>query len=90
VNFRVELTSAAAREVRKLDPQIRRRVLTSLAQLEDDPRPPGSRRLAGFDDAWRVRIGDYRVLYEIVDELVLVTVFRVAHRREVYRRLADG
>jgi mRNA interferase RelE/StbE len=87
VTYRVELTSAAAREVRKLDPQVRRRVITSLAQLEDDPRPPGSRRLVGFDEAWRVRIGDYRVLSEIVDDLVLVTGFRIAHRREVDDRL---
>ena len=82
--YRVEFTTAAAKEVRKLDPQVRRRILTAIAGLEQDPRPAGVRKLAGFDDAWRVRIGDYRVLYEIVDEQVLVTVFRVAHRREVY------
>ena len=82
--YRVEFTTAAAKEVRKLDPQVRRRVLAAIAGLERDPRPAGVRKLTGFDDAWRIRIGDYRVLYEIVDERVLVTVFRVAHRREVY------
>jgi mRNA interferase RelE/StbE len=85
--FRVELTTAAAREVRKLDPQVRRRILLGLAELESDPRPAGARKLVGFDDAWRVRVGDYRILYEVVDDLVVVTVFRVAHRREVYDRL---
>ncbi len=82
--YTVEFTTAAAREVRKLDPQTRRRVLAGIGALETDPRPAGVRKLTGFEDAWRIRIGDYRVLYEIADNKVLVTVFRVAHRREVY------
>ncbi|MFJ4223595.1 type II toxin-antitoxin system RelE/ParE family toxin [Microbacterium sp. NPDC089695] len=82
--YRVEFTAAAAREIRKLDPQIRRRVLAGISELEREPRPHGVRKLAGFDNAWRVRVGDYRVLYEVVDDQVLVTVVRVAHRRDVY------
>lgn len=82
--YRVEFTTAAAKEVRKLDPQLRRRILAGISDLEREPRPPGVRMVAGFDNAWRVRIGDYRVLYEVVDERVLVTVVRVAHRRDVY------
>ncbi|MBF4563391.1 type II toxin-antitoxin system RelE/ParE family toxin [Microbacterium sp. VKM Ac-2870] len=82
--YRVEFTTAAAKEVRKLEPQIRRRVLAAIANLETDPRPSGVRKLAGHESAWRVRIGDYRVLYEISNERVVVTVFRVAHRRAVY------
>jgi len=61
--------------------------MTSVRNSRDavrDPRPRGVRKLAGFDNAWRVRIGDYRVLYEVEDERVLVTVVRVAHRRDVY------
>lgn len=84
IAYRVEFTTAAAKEVRKLEPQIRRRVLVAIASLEIDPRPSGVRKLAGHDSAWRVRIGDYRVLYEISDERVVVTVFRAAHRRDVY------
>lgn len=82
--YRVEFTTAAAKEVRKLDPQLRRRILAGISDLEREPCPHGVRKLAGFDNAWRVRIGDYRVLYEVVDERVLVTVVRVAHRRDVY------
>ena len=82
--YRVEFTTAAAKEVRKLDPQLRRRILAGISDLERDPRPHGVRKLTGFDNAWRVRIGDYRVLYEVEDERVLVTVVRVAHRRDVY------
>lgn len=82
--YRVEFTTAAAKEIRKLDPQIRRRILVGIAELEREPRPQGVRKLSGYDNAWRVRIGDYRVLYEVIDDEVIVTVVRVAHRRDVY------
>ncbi|PRB58973.1 type II toxin-antitoxin system RelE/ParE family toxin [Microbacterium sp. MYb45] len=82
--YRVEFTAPAAKEIRKLDPQVRRRILAGIAALEKEPRPIGVRKLTGFDNAWRIRIGDHRVLYEVVDDVVLVTVFRVAHRRAVY------
>ncbi|MBF0283385.1 MAG: type II toxin-antitoxin system RelE/ParE family toxin [Magnetococcales bacterium] len=54
-------------------------------ELESDPRPSGSLKLAGRPDAWRMRVGDYRVLYSIEDERLIVLVVKVAHRREVYR-----
>lgn len=84
-SYRVEFTTAAAKELRKLDPGIRRRVLSGIADLERDPRPSGCKKLVGETNAWRVRIGDYRVLYEVMDDVLVVTVLRVAHRREVYR-----
>lgn len=82
--YRVEFTTAAAKEIRKLDPRIRRRILAGISELEREPRPSGVRKLAGYENAWRIRVGDYRVLYEVVDAQVLVTVVRVAHRRDVY------
>lgn len=82
--YRVEFTTAAAKEIRKLDPQTRRRILAGISELEREPRPHGVRKLTGFDNAWRVRVGDYRVLYEVIDDQILVTVVRVAHRRDVY------
>ncbi|MEY9951741.1 type II toxin-antitoxin system RelE/ParE family toxin [Leifsonia sp. EB34] len=84
MTYTVEFTAASARELRKLDPVARNRVLAAVARLESDPRPGGARRLVGFTEAWRLRVGDYRVLYEVVDDTVLVTVFRVGHRRSVY------
>jgi mRNA interferase RelE/StbE len=82
--YSVELTSAAAKQVRKLDGAARARVLRALAQLADEPRPSGVKKLVGTDNAWRIRVGDYRVIYEINDGVVVVVVFRVAHRRDVY------
>ncbi|MEU4013975.1 type II toxin-antitoxin system RelE/ParE family toxin [Microbacterium sp. NPDC028030] len=83
-SYRVEFTAPAAKEIRKLDPQVRRRIIAGITALEEEPRPNGVPKLTGFDNAWRIRIGDHRVLYEVVDDVVLVTVFRVAHRRDVY------
>lgn len=84
--YTVDFTTGAAREIRKLDAGARRRILASIAELAADPRAKGCKKLAGEQSAWRIRIGDYRVLYEIQDDILTVTVVRVAHRREVYKR----
>lgn len=68
-----------------LPPPIKRRILDAAAALADDPRPHGARKLVGEATAWRVRIGDYRLLYDIHDNTLTVTVVRAAHRREVHR-----
>jgi len=83
--YRVEFTSAAAKEIRKLDQGVRNRILAGITALESDLRPTGCKKLVGEDDAWRIRIGDYRVLYEVFDDVLVVTVVRVPHRREVYK-----
>jgi mRNA interferase RelE/StbE len=84
-NYRIEFTSSAARAIRKLPKNVRTRLLDAIEQLSDDPRPVGSRKLAGAELAWRIRAGDHRVIYEVEDDLLVVTVVRAAHRREVYR-----
>lgn len=85
--YEIEWTTAALRELRKLDRQTGRRVVLSVTALADDPRPPGSRALVGQPTGvMRIRIGDHRVIYQVEDTKVLVTVVRVAHRREVYRK----
>ena len=86
MTYRVELTSAAARQVRKLPRPARDRILSAVAELSVEPRPHGSRKLVGEQTAWRIRIGDYRVIYDVHDDVLTVTVVRAAHRREVYDR----
>jgi mRNA interferase RelE/StbE len=81
--YTVEFTTAAARQVKKLPVQTRIRLGNAIKALVDDPRPPGSKKLSGRN-AWRIRVGDYRVIYEIEDDKVLVTIFRVGNRRDVY------
>jgi mRNA interferase RelE/StbE len=83
--YKIELRPAAARALRKLDPQVARRLHAAIALLAEDPRPPASRPLRGRP-AWRVRVGDYRIIYTIEDDLLLIVVVTVGHRRDVYER----
>ncbi len=81
--YRIELRPAAVRALRKLDPQVRRRVQGAIALLAQDPRPPGARALQGRPGL-RVRVGDYRIIYTVDDDVLLVVVVRLGHRRDVY------
>jgi mRNA interferase RelE/StbE len=83
--YTVLLGPAAERDRRKLPPEIRSRITQTLLALEREPRPPGVTKLGGTIDRWRVRVGDYRVLFEIDDKTQTVLVLRIAHRREAYR-----
>jgi mRNA interferase RelE/StbE len=85
VPYGVLLSGAAERDRRKLSPEIRSRITQALLALERDPRPPGVGRLSGTDNGWRIRAGDYRILFEVDDEAQTVLVLRIAHRREAYR-----
>jgi len=84
VTYRVSLAPSAARELRKLDPNARRRIQAALDLLATEPRPPAATRLVGGSGEWRVRTGNYRIVYEINDDQLLVLVLRMAHRREIY------
>lgn len=84
--YRVELTTAAARQVRKLPRPARDRVVEAISGLQEEPRPPAAKKLVGEQTAWRLRVGDYRVIYDVFDGDLLVTVVRAAHRREIYDR----
>ncbi len=66
-------------------PEAHHRIEAAITRLEGNPRPPGCKKLVGFQDEWRLRLGDYRILYVIDDTRGLVLVARIAHRREVYR-----
>ena len=83
--YRIELRPAAVRALRKIDPQIRDRIQGAIALLASDPRPPASRQLKGRP-GHRVRVGDYRIIYTIQDDVLLIVVVTVGHRRDVYDR----
>lgn len=86
MSYSVTLSPAAARQLRKFDPEVRRRIQAVIELLAENPRPPAATRLVGGGGEWRVRTGDYRVIYEIHEGELLVLVLRMAHRREVYER----
>ena len=85
MTYSIEVLPAAERDLRKVLPQMRARIRGSVLKLAVDPRPPGARALKDRPGFLRVRIGDYRVIYTIKDDVLTVGVVRVGHRREVYR-----
>ena len=73
------------RDLKKLPEQVRQRLQPHIESLATDPRPPGVVKLEGTENGYRIRIGDYRVLYEIHDAVLRVAVVKVGHRRDIYR-----
>jgi mRNA interferase RelE/StbE len=82
----VEVKPSARKELEALPDELLARVVRKLDALADSPRPAGCRKLKGYNDQWRIRVGDWRVVYIIDDAAKLVSVTRIAHRREVYDR----
>ena len=85
MKFQVLYRASVKRDMRRLDAPTIKRIDAAILGLADNPRPAGCIRLSGQSDLWRIRVGDYRVLYEIHDDRLIVVVVAVAHRREVYR-----
>ncbi len=83
--YRIELRPAAARALRKLPPEVRPRIQGAIELLARDARPPAARALRGRPGL-RVRVGDYRIIYTVHDDVLLVVVVTVGHRRDVYAR----
>ncbi|MGB0062650.1 type II toxin-antitoxin system RelE family toxin [Candidatus Binatus sp.] len=83
--YAIEFAPGAKRELGKLPREVQLKLNKRIDSLSLDPRPRGSKKLKGGDELWRVRVGDYRVVYEVRDKVLVVLVVRVAHRREVYR-----
>lgn len=84
VSHVVRFSSRAAREFRKLPHEVQARLRPHIDVLAENPRPVGYKKLVDEPNAYRIRVGDYRVIYEIHDTVLLVVVVRVAHRREAY------
>lgn len=82
--YAVEFLPSAARALSKLERTVQRRISRRIDRLAGDPRADAV-KLRGADDVWRARVGDYRILYVIEDQRLVVVVVRVAHRREAYR-----
>jgi mRNA interferase RelE/StbE len=83
-SYRLVIKPSAAKEIEALPKQDRRRIVAKILSLSRDPRPPGCEKLSGHDQ-YRLRQGNYRILYEIRDLVLIVVVVKVGHRRDVYR-----
>ena len=82
--YRVSLTKRASRETRKLDRQILARIASAIDDLAISPRPSGSLKVKTAESLWRIRVGDWRIGYEIDDQARQVTIVTIGHRREFY------
>jgi mRNA interferase RelE/StbE len=85
VAYQVIFNAHAVRSFRKLPRGVQERLKPVIDSLADTPRPAGVEKLSGADDAYRVRVANYRILYEIHDVVLLITIVEVGHRRDVYR-----
>lgn len=84
MSYRIEFTTAAARAFSKLTKQVQKQLQSEINQLADNPRSHGCKKLKGFSNRWRVRSGDYRVVYEVHDGILLVLIVDVGHRSSIY------
>ncbi|HDN27298.1 MAG TPA: type II toxin-antitoxin system RelE/ParE family toxin [Thioploca sp.] len=82
--YLVEYTPAASRQICKLKKTVQTRLKSKITMLSENPRPHGCKKLKGFENNYRLRVGDYRVIYEIHDDVLLVLIVKVGPRRDIY------
>jgi mRNA interferase RelE/StbE len=85
VSYRIEWKASAKKELKRLDQSVIPRIVDAVGHLAENPFPEGCRKLKGSRDTYRIRVGDYRVVYEVVGSCLIVEVVRVRHRKDVYR-----
>jgi len=83
--YSVIINSNVAKQMQKIPSKTQEKIKLAIRNLANNPKPPNCKKLQGFDHTWRVRVGDYRIIYEIYDNKVQVIVIKVKHRRDVYR-----
>jgi mRNA interferase RelE/StbE len=85
MSYQIIIMPTAEKSMDKIPLPVRRHIADAIEELRSDPRPTGVVKLAGDENLWRIRIGNYRVVYEIHDDRLVVLVLRVAHRKDAYR-----
>jgi mRNA interferase RelE/StbE len=86
VAYQVLIKDSARKELAALSLPLQKRIDTRIRALSENPRPSGIKKLAGDENLYRLRVGDYRIIYQIQDKALLVLVIKISHRREVYRK----
>ncbi|MBH8576429.1 type II toxin-antitoxin system RelE/ParE family toxin [Nostocaceae cyanobacterium CENA369] len=85
MSYRVEILKGAFKQLKKLPPEVQERIQIKIDELATSPRPNGVKKLKGQENTYRIRVGDYRILYEFFDDVLLVTVVEIGHRSKVYK-----
>ena len=83
-NYKIEIKKSAAKEISKLPKVALRRIVDKIQTLSSDPRPSGCKKLSG-DEKYRIRVGVYRILYSVDDEIVVIFIVKVGHRKDIYK-----
>ena len=83
--YSIEISRTAEKQLKKLNRDHQRQVVKAIVALADDPHPQGSRRLTGYEDIFRIRVGQYRVLYSVSGKKLIIIVLKIGHRKDVYR-----
>jgi mRNA interferase RelE/StbE len=84
-SYQVNWRRSTKKDLRRISPPDVARIVNVVATLCDDPRPVGCKKMSGSDCAYRLRVGNYRIIYEVYDDTIIVEVIKVGHRRDVYR-----
>jgi len=87
---RIEVSPAAARQLKKIDRRVLPQIAERIDSLATEPRPHGCEKLSGYNGLYRVRVADYRIVYGVEDQLVLIAVLKVGNRADVYQRIRDS
>ena len=82
--YEVVVSKSAAKELSRLPKGVNNRIIQAILQLSENPRPQGSKKLKGSSENWRIRIGDFRVVYAIDDKVLIVDIRKVGHRKDIY------
>ena len=83
--FSVRYTRSAEKDLERLPARVVERIQTAIGELADHPRPRGVKKLQGYENTYRIRVGEYRVLYEIHESVVTVLIIQISHRKDAYR-----
>ena len=84
--YQIEFTASASKQLKKLPEEEKTRIRDKIDELADNPRPDGVVKLTNSENSYRIRVGSYRVLYDIFDDILLISVIKVRHRKDVYRK----
>lgn len=83
--FKIELSATARRQLKRMDRKTARRIIAKIESLSTNPRPAGYIQIKSSDQRFRVRVGDYRIIYKIIDDALVILVVEIGHRSEIYR-----
>jgi mRNA interferase RelE/StbE len=86
-SYRIEVSATAEKQIRKLPREDQIRVLRTIRPLAAQPIPPGARKIRGYEDVYRIRVGIYRILYRVQGRRLLIIILKIGHRREISRSL---